>query len=261
MGTSSNQKSTFGTGAISWLLALIYLAAIIGIEVSLLLGTNPGWGILIYGFMLVSLLVFAALDPENGPLLIGLSAVPIVRIVAYGIPFSNTTLTTHFGIIGLILLFYIIPAVRMPKLEISHILALPRNWAIQLSIVISGVIVGFCQSFVFPQETLYFSGLFELIAFIAVLVLSAFVEEVIFRGIVLAGFAKRFSQSFSVIFVAFIYTSLFIPFGSIELGLVIFLTSLFYGLLVIRYSGLYGVIGAHFVSSIFYYLILPAILK
>ena len=105
MGTSSNQKLNSGTSISSWLLVSVYLAAIIGIEAGLLLSINPGWGVLVYGFMLVSLLIFAALEQENSPILIGLSSVPIVRIVAYGLSSSNATLTAYFGITGLILLF------------------------------------------------------------------------------------------------------------------------------------------------------------
>jgi len=259
LDTNSTQKSSSGTSVVSWSFTLMYLFAIMGIEVSLLLGVKPAWGVLVYGLMLSSLFVFAALVLEVRSILIGLSGIPIIRIVSYGIPFSNITLTTHFGMTGFILLFYVFISVRMPDLEISHILKFPRNWLTQILIIIGGIVVGFCQFWVYPQSALYFSGPFELIAFVAALALLAFVEEVIFRGMALTGFTKRFSPALSVVFVAFAYTSLFIPFSSIGVGLVMFLTSLFYGFAVVRSSGLYGVIGAHIVSSILYYLILPSI--
>jgi membrane protease YdiL (CAAX protease family) len=259
MDMYSSQKPNSGTSVISWLLPLMYLLAIIGVEISLLLGIKPGWGVLVYGLMLISLLVFAALDPEGSPMLIGLSGIPIIRIVGYSIPFSSATLTAYFGVTGLVLLFYIVPTLRIPGLAAFQILKFPRTWLVQISIIISGVAVGFGQFLVYPQKTLYFNGSLEFITFIAALALSAFVEEVIFRGIALTGLTKRFSPGIGIVFAALIYTSLFIPFGSIELGLVMFLTSLFYGFAVVRSAGLYGVMGAHFVSSLLYYLILPTI--
>lgn len=236
----------------------MYLFAIMGIEVSLLLGIRPAWGVLVYGLMLISLFVFAALEFEDRPILIGLSGIPIIRIVSYGIPFSNITLTTHFSVTGFILFIYAIIAIRMPNLELSHVLKFPRNWLAQTLIIMGGIVVGFCQSWAYPQRVLYFSSPLEFIAFIATLALLAFVEELIFRGMALNGFSKRFSPALSIIFVTFTYTSLFIPFSSIRLGLVMFLASLFYGFAVVRSSGIYGVVGAHFVSSILYYLVLPS---
>ena len=260
LDTYSNQKINFGISVIPWSMALMYLFAIIGIEISMsLLEINPGWGILVYGLMLISMLVFAALKPENSSMLIGLSGIPIFRIVAYSIPFSSATITTHFGVIGLVMLFYIVPTLRSPEFAPALILKFPRNWLIQISIILSGVVVGFCQFFVYPQKELYFNGSLGFITFIATLALLAFVEEVIFRGIAVTGFTKTFSTGIGIVFVAFIYASLFIPFGSIELGLVMFLASLYYSFAVIRSSGIYGVIGAHFVSSLLYYLLLPAL--
>jgi membrane protease YdiL (CAAX protease family) len=255
-----SQKPNSGASVTTWSLAIIFLIAILGIETSmLLLDIDPGWGMLFYGLTLISLLVLAALKPEDRPMLIGYSGVPIIRLVAFGIPFSSITLTAHFGVTGLILLFYIIPTLRIPELSISHILRFPHNWLIQTSIIIMGAVVGLCQFLVYPQKTLYFNSSLELITFIATLILLAFVEEIIFRGIALTGFIKRFSLGISIVFVALIYTSLFIPFSSFELGLVMFVTSIFYSFAVVRSSGLYGVIGAHFVSSLLYYLILPTI--
>jgi membrane protease YdiL (CAAX protease family) len=191
-------------------------------------------------------------------MLIGFAGVPIIRIVAFGIPSSSATLTAHFGVTGLVSLFYIIATVRMPEIAASHILKIPRNWLTQVYITLSGVAVGYFQFLVFPQKALNVNGLLEITAFIVTLVLLAFVEEVIFRGIALTGFTNRFNPGISIVLTAIIYTSLFIPFGSVELGSVMFLTSLFYGFAVVKSSGLYGVIGAHFVSSLLYYLLLPA---
>lgn len=231
---------------------------IVGIEIGMLLpDINPWWGILGYGLMLVSLFVMAALKPENNAMLIGFSGIPIIRIVAYGIPFSSPNPTLYFGLMGLILLFYIVVTLRLPEIAEFHILKFPSNWLVQIAIMLSGAAVGYFQFLVYPQKQIDFSSRLEFIFFIAALILLAFVEEVIFRGIVLNGFIKKFSPTISILFAAFLYTSLFIQFGSIELGSVVFLASLFYGFAVIRSSGLYGVVGAHFLSSLLYYLILP----
>jgi membrane protease YdiL (CAAX protease family) len=258
LDTFSGQKLSTSTTVISWLLALIYLLAITGIELGLLLGINPGWGTLAYGLMLISLIIVAALAPENRLILIGFSGVPIIRIVTYGIPFNNVSLTAYLGVTGLVLLFYIIPTLRTPELGVSRIFPPPRKGLIQIFIILGGVAVGFCQFLVYPQKILYFSSSLELITFIAALSLLAFVEVVIFSGIALTGFTKAFSPGIGIVLAAFIYTSLFIPFGSVGLGLVMFLTSLFYGFATVRFSGIYGVIGAHFVSSLLYYLFLPS---
>lgn len=242
---------------INWSLGFTYLFAITGIEIGLFLDDKPVWAIVGYGFVLISSLVIAALKPESSALLIGFSGIPIIRIVALGIPFSYATPTAHFGFVGLILLSYIIPAIRITEFAESQILKIPTNWLIQIFIIISGFVVGYCQFLVYPQEPLLFTGSLETIIFIGALVLLSFVEEVIFRGIALSGFSKAFSPTIGIILVSFIYTTLFIPFGSFELGIVIFLTSLFYSFAVEKFTGLYGVIGAHIVSSLLYYLILP----
>ena len=255
MDTFSSRKPNSGSSILSWSLVLIYLLSIIGIEVSLLQGINPGWGILVYGLMLVGLIVFAALEPDDSLVFISMSGLPIIRIIGYGVPFSNTTLTVHFAITGLILLFYIVPLVRMPEIAEYKILKIPQNWLAQVFVIASGVIVGYYQYSVFPQNTIDFQSALELVTFVAAIGLLAFVEEIIFRGVLLTGFAKRFSDSASILFSALLYTSMFIPFGSVGVIFIIFLVSLFYGLVSLRISGLYGVIGAHFISSLFYYLI------
>jgi len=260
LDTDPIQKSNSNGNTVSWLLALITLFAIVGIESCLNSGINPAWGVLAYGILLTSLLIFAALKPEDSLMLIGLSAIPIIQIIAYGIPYSSITMTVQFGITGFILLFYIIPALRIPEVADSKILKPPDNWLTQILIILSGAAIGYCQFYVYPQATLRFTGAFESTAFIISLALMAFSEEVVFRGMVLSGFVKRFNFGMGIVLAALVYTSLFIPYNSIELGMTVFLTSLWFGFAALKSSGLFGVIGGHFVSSIFYYLILPAIL-
>jgi membrane protease YdiL (CAAX protease family) len=257
MNTDFGRKLGSDISVISWLLALIYSLAIMIVEINMLLDHNPGWGALVYGLILISLMIVAALAPDDRIMLIGFTGVPIIQIVAYGIPFSNIELTVYFGTTGLILLFYIIPALRTPDFAGSRFLTTPPNWLIQVAIIGCGAVVGLCQFLVYPPETLYFNGSLDLVTFIATLLLLAFAEEVIFRYIALTGFSRKLSLGIGNIFVAFVYTCLFIPFGSIGLNVVMFFVSLFYGFAAVRSSSLYGVIGAHFVSSFLYYLILP----
>lgn len=253
------QEEQAGTKTIPWVVATLYLFIIAVAEVLLLQGVLPVWVMAIYGLMLISLIGLAAWNSENLLMYVGLASVPVVRIVAFGTPYSGGSLTIHFGITGLVLLFYIIAALRIPEVAGLHLLEIPQNLLVEIAVMIAGAVIGYLQFLVHPQAELLFDNSIGIGIFIAVLVLSAFVEEVMFRGIALTGFANQFGKNIGNVFVSLLYAFLFIPFGSFQLGLVMFLTSLLYGYVFNRTSKLYGIIGAHFVSAVFYYLIFPVL--
>lgn len=256
---NGTQEKLLSSKSFSWGLAIFYLLVTVGIEVSLLQGIKPVWGISAYGLMLISLLALAAWSPENSPMLIGFTGIPIIRMIAFGTPFTNESLTLQLGITGLVMLFALIPIMRLTEFSPAQFLKAPANWWIQITIMVAGIGVGYLQFLVYPHGSLEFRGAFAGILFIVVLLLSAFVEELFFRGVALKGMTTEFGKVIGLVFAALLYAGLFIPFGSVGLVIVMLLTAGLYGIAVTRFGGYYGVIGAHFLSAVFYYLVLPGL--
>lgn len=238
--------------------ASIYLLMIIGVEL-VMVSYAPGWGVAIYGVLLISLLFYATIDRESREFMLSMTAVPVFRLVNYGFPITQLPLSLRLLVVGLCMTGVILTMTRLPEFQSLSIFQKRSNWLIQGLIALSGVAIGYGQYLLLAPSTSH-----ESLTVIQVIVLAiifvfmpGFVEEVIFRGIMLSAATEYLGETGAILYTAMLYTSLFIHTNSALYCLLIFVVAFLYAYMVRKTSNLYGVIASHSISALICFVVLP----
>jgi len=237
-------------------LAFIYTAEII---ISLI---SP-YGVLIHIGILFSLYVHAVFlysKHDLYKLYLALSLVPLIRIVNLSLPVFPVLPVYWYILVGVPLwasVFLLIVILKLRPTELGLKLGqIPLQIIIGFSL---GIPLGLVTYLIHKPEPLISKLEIPslLIAIIILFVFVAFLEELIFRGVLYKLAVEMVSQKFGFIFVSSIYCSLHIFYLSIENIFLVFSASIILTWLVKRFNSLLGVILAHGIASIGAYLVWP----
>lgn len=232
-------------------LILVYCAAIVGAE-----------GIFVYfdlmlGFIFHSALIFIFIahymlpQPTHPKILPILALIPIIRMLSLTLTVQDFPPMSGILIIGIPLLIVIFLLTKL--LEYSRLgwITQKRPDQIQLVIGLSGIPLGYVGYALLNNGPLVDQSdmLTTVIGMIIVTLCVGFVEEFIFRGLLLEASIEIFGQA-GLLISSLLFATLYL--GSLSFPYVIFmgLVGLFFSWCVFRTGSLWGVIIAHTLLSI-----------
>jgi membrane protease YdiL (CAAX protease family) len=238
--------------------AAVHLMSICCAEIAIVLG-DLRLGLGLYGLVLLILLLQAALDREEkvSRLCLALALVPLMRILSLGTPFNQFhPLAWHLIVAGQLLLGTVI--------VITYLSLRPGRIGLRLEpgpfgLVLVGFPLGIAEYYLL-KPTVFLSTPSLLESGIAPLVLilcTGFVEELLFRGILLHISRELVGDSAAVLYVALLSTVLQLGWLSWPHILLSFSINLFFGWVVLRTREIYSVSLAHGFTNVVFLILAP----
>jgi uncharacterized protein len=263
-------------------LASAYVAGIAAAETILVFG-GLGVGLACYAFLLLALvthctmLTFASdrerlarLDGARLPaemdafrrLLAVLALVPLLRILSLAMVVRTTPQTYWYLMSGAPLLLAAVMTARALDISPARLGLGKANASTQAVIGLSGIpLAGLAFIAGRPKPLLSVFDLRSAVAAgIVLVVFSAFLEELLFRGMIQGALAQVFGHG-SVTWTAALYAFVYLGTLSPAYVIVALASGLFYGQCVSRTGSLWGVIASHSILNVGALLVLPQVLK
>ena len=182
-----------------------------------------------------------------------ITLIPLYRIITLSIPTELITYNGYFILTTITILFASLILVYLLKFPLADIGLVLKDPKLQILCIAAGCVIGYLKWRIINLQ------LFEpSIPGVLTLILCAFTEELIFRGLIQQSIEKAQRNSFiAILLTSILYTTFFIPFlFSLEL-LLIFLISIFYGYVVSRSKSIIGVSISHALVNICCLVIIP----
>jgi membrane protease YdiL (CAAX protease family) len=216
-------------------------------------------GVLIYFFMLFLLLILSAVRYPQHEHAIGaaLGTVPLLRIMAVSIPFSNISEAYRIIIVSIPFVIAVFIAFKLNGLELRTAGFNLDKWRRQVLIALLGLPIGLLEYFA-VKSVLTEVPKTEILLWIFVFIFCVgFIEELLFRGILFNIFAEALGNKRSMYIVSALYASLTISQMSVFNTVLAFLISLIFCRLYTLQKSIYGLILAHGLINITLYIICP----
>jgi membrane protease YdiL (CAAX protease family) len=264
---------------VPWLFALAIMTAELFVTL-----VNVRTGMVIHVFLLVALLVLASviwyresrsaayIDETAGEAVIqgtpgyrfyiALSLAPIIRIISLAIPMWNFPVMYWYLITGAPLLLTSFVIIRVVGYRYEDVcLRWGRPWE-QAGLALAGLPLGWIEYQILRPAALLPGDNIKMLILggFIFLVFTGFVEEVIFRGIMLKAADDYLGKTHSLLYCCFIFAILhIIHYSSLDVVFV-FGVALLFIFFVRRTGSLLGVTIAHGITNIMLYLVLPLLL-
>jgi len=135
------------------------------------------------------------------------------------------------------------------------------NIPLQLTIALSGVVLGFIEYLILKPKPLIYSLNLETVLFAGIILVisTGFAEELLFRGILQKNAEKILGRLWGLLYVSILFTALHIGWNSTLDLLFVFSVALFYGYAFQKTGSLFGITLSHGISNSFLFLIMPFI--
>ncbi|MBN1993398.1 MAG: CPBP family intramembrane metalloprotease [Anaerolineae bacterium] len=241
------------------LTAWIYLGLLVIAEICTFI-VKPQVGLALHGLVLLLLLTNAAFRWQERihHLLLGLTFVPLIRILSLSLPVINLPRIYWYLVITIPLLVVAAMMVRMLKFTWSEVGLNLQQWPLQLLVAPTGLIFGYGFYLLLKPIPLitHLAWPEVLVPALIVLVSTGFSEELIFRGILQRAAIEVMGPS-GLVYVAVLYTNLHIGHRSPLNPVCAFGLSLFLGWVVSKTRSLFGVTLCHGFTNIMLFLIMP----
>jgi uncharacterized protein len=237
----------------------LYLLVIGATELLILL-SNSIVGVVLYALLLASLVIHSALAraSERQQLARALLLLPLMRILALTLPLALFPPLARYPIVGVPLLVAAWIVVRQSELTRADLGLQAGHPLQQLMLGGAGIAIGALEYAILQPQPLIatFSWDAMLLGALIVFVFIGFVEELIFRGLLLR-LASATIGRFAVIYVALLFAALSLGYGSLAQAGFVFGIALLFGSIVRWTSSILGVVLAHGLSSVMLYLVIP----
>jgi membrane protease YdiL (CAAX protease family) len=241
-----------------FIVASLHLLAI-GLAEAAVVWVDARLGLALYGVILFVLMVEAAFDREArfGRLCLGLTLLPLLRIVSLAVPLNRLDPLAWQLLVGAALFLAVAAAV--------HYLSL-RPWQIGLrfepapfGIVFIGLPLGLAEYyFLQPAPLLDAPTIAQLVVAPLVLILcTGFLEELIYRGVLLRVGRELLGDRTAVVYVALLAAAMQFGWGSWQHVLWYFSVSLFFGWLVLKTGEIYTVSLTRGFTNVVFLIIAP----
>ncbi len=241
--------------------AAAYLIAIAGAEI-VVIYSPPIWGVMAYILVLSIIVVRSAVVDRlyQQKLLLALTLVPLLRIASLSVSVLDLPSTWHYITVYALLLVAAVLAARILKYSPGG-LGLDFNspgW--QLAVTATGPLVALIGYTVLEPEAMAASLSWREAWLPALLLLGiAFIEELVFRGIIQRGAVNALGRR-GIIYVSLLYAIMYIGFVPLTWLAFAFLISLYFGWVVNETDSIMGAALAHGICNIALYLIFPFII-
>ena len=241
-------------------IALFYLAVLTLAEIWTVL-MDPRVGLALYLLILFVLLLHAALKWQK-PIhrfLLGLTFVPIIRVVSLALPLSDFPLLSWYLIVAIPL--FAVTFVSMVQMGLGVRARALRGQGLlpQLAFAITGLIFGYIEYRILSPEPLVmiYSWDHLLVATLILLIGIGLLEEVIFRGIMQRTSTELLGRTMGIVYVALIFAMLYIGYKSILAVMIALAIGLLFGWFVARTGSLLGVTLSHGLANVVMFLVIP----
>ena len=241
---------------------IVYFIAISAAEISVTY-VNMQMGLILEMVILFALLIHSSLHESYNfsTLLRSMMALPMIRIIGLSIPIMQIQPLYWFPIIAIPLFAASFTLIRAQKLTRKKIGLVLGNIPLQLTIALSGVLLGFTEYLILKPAPLISTLSVETVLFGAVIltISTGFAEELLFRGILQKNAENVFGKVFGLLYASILFTALHVGWQSgLDLAFV-FSVALFYGYAFQKTRSLLGVTLSHGISNSFLFLIMPFI--
>ena len=241
---------------------IIYFIAIAAAEISVTY-VNMEAGLVLETVILFALLIHSSLHESYNfsTLLRSMMALPMIRIIGLSIPIMQIDPLYWFPIIAIPLFAASYTLIRAQKLSRKKIGLVLGNIPLQLTIALSGVLLGFTEYLILKPAPLISTFSIEMVLFGAVLLTigTGFAEELLFRGILQKNAENVFGKVFGLLYASILFTALHVGWQSVLDLIFVFSVAIFYGYAFQRTRSLLGVTLSHGISNSFLFLIMPFI--
>jgi len=241
---------------------IVYFIAISAAEISVTY-VNMQMGLILEMVILFALLIHSSFHESYNfsTLLRSMMALPMIRIIGLSIPIMQIQPLYWFPIIAVPLFAASFTLIRAQKLTRKKIGLVLGNIPLQLTIALSGVILGFTEYLILKPAPLISTLSVETVLFGAVIltISTGFAEELLFRGILQKNAENVFGKVFGLLYASILFTALHVGWQSgLDLAFV-FGVAVFYGYAFQKTRSLLGVTLSHGISNSFLFLIMPFI--
>lgn len=241
---------------------IVYFIAISAAEISVTY-VNMQMGLILEMVILFALLIHSSLHESYNfsTLLRSMMALPMIRIIGLSIPIMQIQPLYWFPIIAVPLFAASFTLIRAQKLTRKKIGLVLGNIPLQLTIALSGVLLGFTEYLILKPAPLISTLSVETVLFGAVIltISTGFAEELLFRGILQKNAENVFGKVFGLLYASILFTALHVGWQSgLDLAFV-FSVAIFYGYAFQKTRSLLGVTLSHGISNSFLFLIMPFI--
>lgn len=245
----------------SWWTAWVYLA-VIAIAELLVNFVSPRTGFILYIVLMFTLFWHSAViwDSPLCKFLASLSLIPIIRIVGLSLPLTNISRIYWYLLVSIPLFVAVITALITLKLSVQAIGLTLSNILLQIVVGLLGLALGFITyQLVQPAPLIDGLSLRQIIlAAVILLICTGFLEELIFRGILLHTARQNINRA-SGVYIAILYAVLQMGNKSWTLVLLSFASALLFSWIVIRTRSIVGVAIAHGLTNIMFFLVMPTL--
>jgi membrane protease YdiL (CAAX protease family) len=257
-----SQRSDVRSSKIEALSLIIYLIVIAAAEISVTY-INIEAGLVLEVIILFALLLHSSIHESYNfsNLLRSMMILPMIRIIGLSVPMMQIKPLYWFPVIAIPLFaasFTLMKTQRLTRKKVGLVLG---NIPIQLTIALSGVILGFTEYLILKPQPLISTLSLEtvLVASIILIISTGFAEELLFRGILQKNAENVFGKIFGLFYASMLFTALHVGWQSgLDLAFV-FGVAMFYGYAFQKTRSLLGVTLSHGLSNTFLFLIMPFI--
>lgn len=246
------------------IILLAYLMAIMAAEI-VTTYYSVEIGLLIHVGILSTLLINSSLTESQvfSNLLRSMMILPMIRIIGLSMPIMQVNPLYWFPVISIPLFAASVILMRNQKLSRKEVGLVLGNIPVQLSIALSGVILGIIEYLILKPQPLISSITFETVLFAsAILIISTgFAEELLFRGILQTNAQKLTGKVYGLVYTSLLFTALHVGWNSIIDLTFVFGVAIFYGYVFLKTRSLFGITFSHGISNSFLFLIMPFIFQ
>jgi hypothetical protein len=223
---------------------------------------NPSMGLFMHSMILVSLLTLAsfwhkAKDTSN--LCLCLSIAPLIRVFSLSLPLQYLPTYAWYLVAGVPMLMAAFIVMRIQGLSLTIVGINFKKPKIQFAVMFTGIPFGIIEYFILKPKFIGvgLSTVNVVLVAIGLIVATGFVEELVFRGVLLNNAVKVLGDKIGLIFVTVIFAALHIGWLSILDVLFVFTIGLFFGVLMLKTKSIAGITVSHGLDNVFLFLVMP----
>lgn len=225
---------------------------------------DPGLGLVLHGFILVSLLALSAWKHGENPsvsLYLSLSLAPLIRIVSLSLPLAYFPRYAWYLVAGAAIFLAVLMVMRVMEVRFGDVGVNLENPIVQLAVGVFGLPLGVVEYYILRPEPLVVGlGVFELLLLaLALIFFTGFVEELVFRGVLQRAAVASFGRAGGVLGVGVLFACMHIGWLSLADFIFVLAIGLFFGLVVAETRSLLGVSLAHGLTNVVLFLVLPSV--
>lgn len=226
---------------------------------------EPLVGVVCHGIILVALLTQSAFAADSGRrnLTLGLSLVPLIRILSLSMPLVKLPQVLWYPIIYAPLLAATVVVIWIVRLRPKDVGLVRQNLSLQIFLgVVSGFAFGLLEYGILRPKPMVTGFTLQQVWLpaIVLLVTTGFVEELMFRGVLQRLAQPAMGSWQGIIYISLIFAALHVGFFSVADIIFVLLVALFFAYTVKTTGSLIGVSLAHGIANIVLYLVAPFML-